>query len=1695
MADEIRGDVEVNFTGNVNKDLTALIKNLEKAESVALEAAGAFDKMNHKARANELRTAASAVSAYRKEVERLSKAMAKVPATEAPLGIRGDLTGTQQARDLRNRALLSLDAQQQAEWEKNLKKKVSLEENLTKEREKSSAKALRIQQAEDAMVQQDLKNIQKRLDKKRRAAQEEIALAQRVAKAEAEAAAKARQAETTSVNNLRSEQNIQTGIAANKAYWAEQEAAIRKNSAAVKATFRDQEAYINSLSNTRYALYDVSRTATIAAVALTAVFAAPLVKFAQYEQQFASVARTVGLVGDEINNVRDDFVDLSTEIPRSFDELSQIGTLGGQLGISADSIEKFTEVVAKFAATTNVTVATAAEEIGRTAQLTQTAGSEYENLASSIYQVGVTSVATEGQILEMMSQISTAGNLAGLANTDIVALAGALASLGIQPEAARGSLQRLFNLIENGATTATDYTAQLAEITGMTADEMQRLWKDGMGGSQEVFSSFITGLGRMQDAGENTTNVLREMGVYQVRDQRLLQVLANNTEVYAKALDESNAAYASGTALAEGYAKQTDNLASNFQLLLNTVSGLMAELGEGAGGPLNEVLKGFVSFSQGLLELSRNPVVKWLAAFAAGVAVVGAAITGYIALTARMQAMVFGMITAQDGLSKAHVNASFNLRNLTSQMVQAALAFRAGSGSGMQFATSLEAVGAASGTAAAGLNTATGAAARMGVATRGVAVGARIAGSALAAMSKAGAILFAISLAVEGLTWVMREFSSEADKAREFWASADNSGLSEALKADTEAYEATGDALRIIPRAQAEAEASTNSWSTTLQDLAADQRTARLAIDETTSAVERQGVAIGNQTLRDIAKEFASNDAMIKAWQETGNELELAGFKLDEFYRKIAQGGGAAEAYIQEFQRKIGEAYQAGNTENALGLSPAQVVRAMQALDVLTDASATFETRIQAAATASELFSVGMQAMGEDTEGAAESIQIAGREFENLKSYVDSITDSVSGPYELEKAFRDLGMAIAENGATFSQFREEGQKNIGAVLDIVGQLEQASGGDQTAFGENILGLMAALQAEGINTGEELSFLGQILQDTLGGTYNLDFNSSAAQQSIIAVIEKAIAAQRALVALRLTAMQNASKAGNIQYAEATAAYNEAVGVLTGLESIRTKAVESSGRAHQELTKEVNKGTKANNSNAQSAKKAARSILDWVDDLRQVMNTADELRFGVQDAWDKILEAQKNAVKSLLSSSYDIGAALEKAVLASQHSDNLVSMLYSMQDAAEDAAKAVIDATNDIQSALAELQGITSERSQLEYGLNVAMMYGDLLRAEAIRAKIAELDAKQAKTQADLVESQNDLADAIESQNKSLTGNSKQAIKNRATVRNLAEEYIDWINQLVEGGASTSELAAAVEQAKQDFIDQAVAMGFSRDQLNQYIAVFAKGTQNTEEGADAVRDLYEAWQEYILQLIQSGASQDKINRAIAQGKAEVKALATQMGLAPKQVQDYVKAFDGVKLIVDKIPKDINVKLGADLDPAEKAIRDWKAKNSGGKGLSSGVNIPVTTSIASADKRAMEKLRLQSLYLGYAKAYSKTGSEAAKNNMQYYYDRWKNYWEGGYTGPGGKHQPAGIVHKGEYVVPREEVNQRTKLPYFMERIAPVTNNNMSFPSVIMVELSPTDRALIASNGGSVVMLDGREIAKAVNNQNRLSSMRGSA
>ena len=445
----------------------------------------------------------------------------------------------------------------------------------------------------------------------------------------------------------------------------EQEAAAeaKKAQAEVTAAYNKEQA---NLSRARYALYDVSTVFTAVSAATLGVVAGINSVGVAFEKNFASVARTSGLsVQSDLQALRDDLVDLSKNIPVDFANIASIGTLAGQLGIAAEDIAKFTEVVSMFSASTNVSVEKSAEDIGRVAQLTGTAGEEYENLASSIYQVGVTSVATESAILETATNIATAGDLAGFTAAEVVALSGAFASLGVAPERARGTVQRVFGEITEAVGTGGKALTAFSDVSGMTATDFASTWKSA---PQEAFNALIQGLGAAHSAGVDTNAMLKDLGINAVRDIQALQVLANNFNVYADAQKEANNGFVAGTALSEGYAITAETTAAKIGVLANQIKALFDELSNSEiVGYFVDQLKAGVEVLDFLINL---PGAKWVVTFAGGVITLIGAFALYNAMLARATASAYANRTAMATMADAGESVRNGFRGMVGEMLK-----------------------------------------------------------------------------------------------------------------------------------------------------------------------------------------------------------------------------------------------------------------------------------------------------------------------------------------------------------------------------------------------------------------------------------------------------------------------------------------------------------------------------------------------------------------------------------------------------------------------------------------------------------------------------------------------------------------------------------------------------------------------------------------------------------------------------------------------------------------------------------------------------------------------------------------------------------------------------------------------------------------------------------------------------------------
>src|SRR5690606_41832131 len=138
----------------------------------------------------------------------------------------------------------------------------------------------------------------------------------------------------------------------------------------------------------------------------------------------------------------------------------------------------------------------------------------------------------------------------------------------------------------------------------------------------------------------------------------------------------------------------------------------------------------------------------------------------------------------------------------------------------------------------------------------------------------------------------------------------------------------------------------------------------------------------------------------------------------------------------------------------------------------------------------------GMAILGEATGVAGQAVQEA----------VSGVYSSVGGAAAVEDALFKVGESMFENGADCSAYSEAGRANLDAVAAAVNAMAKSAGDDTAAFTSNVAGLLAQLQSAGIDTGNELAWIGDMLNDLTGRQYGIDFNSAAARKDILSFIE-------------------------------------------------------------------------------------------------------------------------------------------------------------------------------------------------------------------------------------------------------------------------------------------------------------------------------------------------------------------------------------------------------------------------------------------------------------------------------------------------------------------------------------------------------------------------------------------------------------
>lgn len=437
----------------------------------------------------------------------------------------------------------------------------------------------------------------------------------------------------------------------------------------------DASSKIMEMGNSaRYAMYDVSNSFGIAGAAIAGVGVLAVGAAVAHERAFANVERTTQTTTEGYRQLQRQLEVMAMEIPVSFEGLTQIAAAAGQLGIGASGVAQFTSTVAKLSATTNLTADAAGIALARfraffsEAQDPSLAVTEatFNNLASSILKVGVNSIASETGIVNVATQIASMADYAGYTANQVIGLAGALSSIGVAPELARGTITRTFSLIGNAVSSSGVQLEKFASLAGVSSSQFKAAW--GTDQFANVFTKLVGGIRELGNSGQDANLALQDLGFASVRDRPLLLRLAeaadeagNSGGLLAQTMRDAEDGWRQNSELALQYSKISTTTAARLQVLAQAFEQFAATTGEASGGFLGEVAVQLTGIVRGFEEMANSDVGQFLGSVAVQAVLVVGGLSLLIAAGARTVASLQGIGQAFQVMQAIGVGATTKL--------------------------------------------------------------------------------------------------------------------------------------------------------------------------------------------------------------------------------------------------------------------------------------------------------------------------------------------------------------------------------------------------------------------------------------------------------------------------------------------------------------------------------------------------------------------------------------------------------------------------------------------------------------------------------------------------------------------------------------------------------------------------------------------------------------------------------------------------------------------------------------------------------------------------------------------------------------------------------------------------------------------------------------------------------------------------
>lgn len=1507
--------------------------------------------------------------------------------------------------------------------------------------------------------------------------------------------------------------------------------------------------YIGALESTRFAAQDLRNYLTLLAAGFTSLSVASIAAAASQERAFADVARTTQMSAQsaEMRALSNTYKDLSTQISTTYEDLSQIGSLGAQMGISADKLGDFTHAVAGFTTITGTNIDSATEAFGRFFEMVDNAGVEadhsgqrYMNFASQVAELGAKSVATESEILTMANSIAASAASAGIGQDAILAYATALSSLGIKQEWARGSLQRIFGSINDAVAEAGEGMGKFATVLGMTTEEAENLWRTD---PSTFFNNLLTSLNNVTDSVERWT-IIKNLGFKNTRDIQLLQRLSLNIDLVNESFRNSADAARNTEFLDKSLETLNATLTETIARWKNSLANLGASLGGPFLGVVKKILDGLIVIQDALSHIGDNAFGRVFLAASSGLVVFGS----LVAISKVLQALVLNVaasyVSMKTNMVQAGLSGQMTWSNIYRLIKQANTALYENIGL-MKTRAALERSDNAA-TTLGGLSAA-GAQAKKGAdAIKAAGDAAGEAGKDLAAVGEEAAASAAktglLAKAMGGLKGVMSGIASigpmgwigiaataipVAIQLYDEWANSAKRAAEAAEQARVENLQALGGGEALTKALLQDAKEAADGTQQTFSalELAVDGSAASTkdsadalyywidasgnlvqATKDQAAAMGYSTLAIGDHTAALIKDAIASSDAFKSLSANDFKTLIDQGFDWKEWSRQYATGGQDAansyiDGFIQQLKDRKDEIYKANTYEARTYSGPYDYTGTPIRKYYSTQAGQQAEQDVQNLNNQIEALENLRTKLG-DVSGAASdavSSQTA------LGQIVQGLTGDTQDAADATGSLADATADAADDAKTAGQAWDEYLQSLDAIVDAAFQFTNAEAGMYSALDE----------------------LNQSLYDN-GNSFDTFTEAGRSNLEALQNYLKATAQYAGRMAEEMGMSGVEAQEYIASYVQAAIDDLKAQGIdTTWIEAQMSNVVSSLDQTISGPTVDMsalNAGLQDAVTNANNAAALIQQILAGVG-IRTSSRPGGGLNTGGKRLNKNALGSKGGLTTKQITAGMSIGAmgftgggGSVRGLAGTMFQGNKQRYQFTPKESSSrggggggghrgggGGGGGGRDYTPRSSSSRTRKEKTPEEifedfLSRLDKAMNQAL--NKFWQNQDAQDKYhAQLNSMR-KTIEDANKSIKDLTDDIWDLNNTLS-EKENDLANQRYFQSVAKKYGDTSRQRdiqVDIDKTTKEIS----DTKNSIADKEKEIAKTKEGMY--------ALQGYTEAAINNRAALKALQSTMIDMINayaaSGASTEQLTAYAAQLKQEFIAQATQMGFNQGEVTTLSGAFDHLTQTIQAVPRvvDVDVSDNGTSDRTGAGIRSMASN--GGAGYSAPVTAQADTWRAGKQLSALTEDRYVNIrarvvsgalaglagFLGRAHG-GRVPGRAGGGGMLGGRRRTGN-WDAddmlGITSAGGVIG----VQSGEYVMPRSSVDKYG--PGMMEAIRagqyrPEVKVNNSPANSGPITINPNQIHQLARAVSTVLNLDGRQVGAAVNNVNARSGRRG--